>query len=138
MESAALQAAAQFNSGPYGERFPGNVNNMPEAKRTETPASKPRILTFGLLAGGSATVALMGPPTPDTKGFGKMELPVNLDGQRFIIPVPVKAPQWERLLQAFGDNFNAWTGAQIKVSDGRVLKQINVEPVADAKGKLVI
>jgi len=112
------------------------AKNTPQ-NENETGATsagkQPRILKFGLLA-APAAVKATGPCVLGR--FGKMEIPLDIDGQRFILPIAPNNPQYEACRVAFGEP-DTWAGCTFQVSDGKMLKQVNVVPIADAKGRPV-
>lgn len=115
-----------------------NANTKTEQKTTEqkpnTGATRGRrILKFGLLA-SDCTVSIDGPVKAGQ--YGKMDVPLTIDGQRFILPMSPQHPQFQVLQAAFGAD-GEWTGCTVRIADGKMLKQVNVSPVADADGKPV-
>lgn len=97
-------------------------------------AKKPRILKFGMLASG-CTVPISGPVT--IGNYGKYDVPFTLDGQRFVLPVSPQNPEWTALQVAFGDDPATWAGNSIRVSDGTMIRNVRIVPVATRDGKPV-
>lgn len=118
----------------------GSANHMANTPKADTQnqgTTAPtgtkgrRILKHGMLAAPSA-VKIDG--VPAIGNFGKLDVPLVIDGQRFLLPLSQQNPEHEALLQAFGD-YARWNGATVRVSDGKMLKQVSIVPVADANGK---
>lgn len=106
---------------------------MSNETQTTTKAKGPRILKHGILAAPCA-VPITGPCR--IGNYGKMDLPFDLDGQHFILPISLENPQYAALVAAFGEPAT-WTGATVQVSDGKMLKNVSVVPIANQKGKAV-
>jgi len=97
-------------------------------------AKKPRILKFGILA-QPATVPISGPVV--LGGFDKMDVPFVLDGQRFVLPVSPKNPEWDALRIAFGNNPAEWTGHVVRVADGAMIRNVSIAPIRTRDGQPV-
>jgi hypothetical protein len=112
------------------------AKNTTNETGTEQPqaAKGPRILKHGLLA-APANVAITG--APSIGRFGKLEIPLDLDGQKFILPIAETNPELDALRLKFGSDMATWVGCRVMVADGKVLKQVTVRPIADAKGRPV-
>jgi len=89
-----------------------------------------RILKWGLLASPCA-VKVSEPPR--VGNFGKLDVPLLIDNQRFILPLSQKSPDFERLSFAFGTP-DKWMGCTVQVSDGKMLKQVSIVPIANPDG----
>ena len=96
----------------------------------QTPTKGARILKYGLLA-SACTVQVSGPAA--IGNYGKFDLPLIIDGQRFILPLSPQSPDFVALSNAFGEPAT-WQGCHVQVSDGKMLKQVSVRPIADAQG----
>lgn len=96
-------------------------------------AMRGRILKHGMLAAPSA-VPVRG--VSPSRFEGKVDVGLTLDGQPFVLSLSTKSPDYDALQKAFGTH-DRWTGCTVAISDGKVLKNVNIRPVADAKGRPV-
>lgn len=109
--------------------------STPEASTQETMSGTKgrRILKWGLLA-SPCVVPIDG--KPKLGNFGKLDVPLEIDGQRFILPLSPQNPEYESMLVAFGEPGN-WEGCSVQVSDGKMLKQVSIVPIAGRDGVVV-
>lgn len=131
-DSVARIPAQANELAPVGQTAMANKPTT-ETNTQNNTQMRGRILKHGMLAAPSA-VRVRG--VSPSRFEGKLDVGLVLDGQDFILSLSTKSPDFEALTTAFGDP-SEWTGCTVLVSDGKVLKQVNVRPIADAKGKPV-
>jgi hypothetical protein len=100
---------------------------MPTETQTNKPGTGARFLKYGMLA-GPVVAPIRAAPTPG-RFEGKMDLPIEIDGQAFIFSISSHNPQYQALEKAFGKAGPAWVGKSVRLVDGTGLKQVNVTPV---------
>lgn len=95
-----------------------------------------RILTCGILKSGkAATVKVNGPV--GIGGFGKYNVPLNLAGQAFVLPLSPKSPDFAAMMHALGPP-EGWQGCTVEVREHDLINQVSVRAIADANGKPVV
>lgn len=102
-----------------------------ETKMTDNTGTG-RFLKTGMLK-KPALATLRGVPTRG-RFEGKYDLPLSIKEQPFTLSVSAKNPQWSALIGAFGEPAPSWVGATVQVSEDDTFEQMNVVPIADAKG----
>lgn len=112
-----------------------NTNETTQDAKNENAAGQKgaRYLKHGTLVGPCAVKITAAPVLGN---FGKMDVALAIEGQRFILSLTPKSPPYEALVAAFGEE-SKWVGATVQVSDSKMIKQVNVVPIADAKGRPV-
>lgn len=100
---------------------------------TQNQKKGARILKHGLLA-SPTSATITGPAV--IGNFGKYDVPFDLEGQRFILPMSANNPEFVALREAFGEP-SEWEGCTVALSDGKILRQVSIRPVADANQKPV-
>lgn len=59
-----------------------------------------------------------------------LELPVTISDIPFVVSIPEKSHDFQKLREAFGPKLQEWVGATILVGDDEFLEKVRVSPVS--------
>lgn len=68
------------------------------------------------------------PDGPSIGEFGRLVIPVTINGVPKRIPIPVESGDARALVKAFGTDLNEWCGKRIHVEDDPTMKMVRVTP----------